>query len=406
MSKIYREYDNHKITNLADELQRSLQSSPGIASLRPGMVAAISVGSRGISGLNLIVGTIVDYLRSIDVTPIVIPTMGSHGGATARGQVALLDHYGVSEKTIHAEIVGCSESTRIGTDKKGNAVFVNNQLIEMADVVIPVARIKPHTSFKGPIESGIHKMIAIGFGGPEGAMSIHKTPFTHFSDTIVSTAQIIMNHIKIPCAVAVVEDAYDNTGRIEVVEKNYFLERERELLKIARSWLPRIPVSSLDILIVSEMGKNISGSGMDPNIIGRGFDGGPSADINIHRIVVLDLTDETEGNAAGIGRADIITKRLCERIDWNATYTNHLTSRMLSLAKMPLVASSDCEAVYIALKSLYGNYEKAKTKIAWINDTAHIDHMMMSAGALATVEGSVIVEDQRTMTFEDGRLTW
>ncbi|WP_426247364.1 DUF2088 domain-containing protein [Nocardioides sp. LHG3406-4] len=342
------------------------EGTEGAGGIWPGATVAIAVGSRGISGLPGLVRAVADFVRERGASPVVVPAMGSHGGGTPAGQLEVLAALGVSEASMGCPVRADAGTELVGT-VEGIDVHLSRYVVREVDAVIPVARVKPHTDFRGRVESGVLKMLAVGLGQHAGADSLHRVPPAEFSAAVEAVGTFVLGAVAVPLSVAVVEDAYDQVAMVEVLGPGELLEREVELLVEARSLMPRLPFAEADILIVQELGKNISGTGMDPNITGRYYRPTPS-DASVGRVVTLELTHETHGNACGVGMADIVTRRLADGIDWRSTYTNEVAARMLEGARLPLVAEDDEDAIGIALHSL-GKRDPEAARIAWIRNT-------------------------------------
>ena len=322
-------------------------------SIRPGDTVAVGAGSRGIANIDVIVKATVDWLKGIGARPFVFPAMGSHGGATVEGQRSVLAHYGITEATMGCEIRATMEVIQVG-EAIGLPVWLDRIAAE-ADWIGLVNRVKPHTDFKGSIESGLFKMMTIGLGKYRGATQYHRANVNHGYETVITAVgREMLAKARIGFGLGIVENGYDETARIEAFNPAELEAGERRLLKDAREWMARLPFSPIDVLVVEEIGKNISGAGMDTNVIGR-----PSnphepfpAEPKILWIAALDLTDESGGNATGIGNADFTTRRLAEKIDWKVTAINCLTACSPNGAKLPLVFESDREAVENALSCI------------------------------------------------------
>lgn len=344
--------------------------------LTAGTTVAVAVGSRGVAGIQGLVRTVIHCLREVGAQPFIVPAMGSHGGGTAEGQIAMLHSLGVSGETVGAPIRSSMDTVRIG-EVGGVDVHVDRIAATEADLIIPIARVKPHTDFRGPIESGVLKMLSIGLGKHRGADSLHRVPPTELSSTIEAAGALVIREVNIAGAVAIVEDAYDRVGHVEVLTAGEITDREPDLLQLAASWMPSLPFDDVDVLIVEEMGKNISGPGMDPNITGRFYVPRPGSRPNVGVLVVLSLTEASHGNATGVGMADIVTARLADDIDWPATYTNEVASRMLAGPKLPLVACDDEDALATAVHCL-GLIPPERARIAWIRNTLSLSQLHVS----------------------------
>lgn len=321
--------------------------------VKRGDTVAVGAGSRGIANIDVIVGAVVGYLSDLGARPFVFPAMGSHGGGTPEGQISVLEHYGITEASMGCPIRATMEVVQVG-EALGMPVWLDRYAAG-ADWIGLVNRIKPHTDFKGSIESGLFKMMTIGLGKYHGAVQYHRANIHHgYEKVITSVGRAMQANAKIAFGVGVIENGYDETARIEAFTATNLEEGERRLLKDAREWMARLPFSPIDVLIVEQMGKNISGAGMDTNVIGR-----PSnphepfpADPKILWIVALDLTEESYGNATGIGNADFAARRLIEKIDMKATLINCITACAPNGAKIPATYETDREAIETALSCI------------------------------------------------------
>ncbi|MBT3318557.1 MAG: DUF2088 domain-containing protein [Clostridia bacterium] len=316
------------------------------ANIKAGQTIAITVGSRGIAGYREIVDAITEFVRSKGASAVLVPAMGSHGGGTFDGQKAVLGKLGITDTL--GEIVPFGEEVKLGESKHGKPVYISKAFLD-ADGVIILNRVKPHTSFRGEYESGIVKMAAIGMGGAKGARTTHAAGYMKMAENIAVAANTIFEKVNVVCAVATVENAYGEVASIDVVRKSDIMHAEPELLKKAWALMPKLPFDKLDVLIVDEIGKDISGTGMDTNIIGRYHTRAAFGGPDINKIVVLDLSEKSGGNANGVGLADFTTKRLFDKIDYASTYLNVLTSTEPNSAKIPPVMDTDELAIKAAL---------------------------------------------------------
>jgi hypothetical protein len=338
-----------------DDLPGGVRRTLGAANLpiRRGDTVAVGAGSRGIANIAVIVRATVDWLKEQGARPFVFPAMGSHGGATAQGQRSVLEHYGITDATMGCEVRASMDVVQVG-EALGLPVWLDRTASE-ADWIGVVNRVKPHTDFKGSIESGLFKMMTIGLGKYQGATQYHRANVNHGYETVITAVgREMLAKARIGFGLGILENGYDETARVEAFNAADLEAGERRLLKDARAWMARLPFSPIDVLVVEEIGKNVSGSGMDTNVIGR-----PSnphepfpADPKILWIVALDLTEESYGNATGIGNADFTTRRLADKIDWKPTAINTLTACAPNGAKLPLVFESDREAVENALNCI------------------------------------------------------
>ncbi|MCX7795129.1 MAG: DUF2088 domain-containing protein [bacterium] len=374
-------------------------------SIKPGSEIAIAVGSRGIRNIDRIVKTTVDVVKEFGGKPFIVPAMGSHGGATAEGQKKLLEGYGIREDLIGAPIKSSLEVVELPSDGLENRVFID-KIAYSADGTIIINRIKPHTDFHSDVESGLLKMCVIGLGKHKQAIEIHRFGTYGLRHLIPPTAERIIQYGNIIFGIGIVENAYDETMIIEAVEPKDFEETDKRLLKIARENMPALPVDRLDVLIVDEMGKDISGAGMDTNIIGRIYiDGEPEPERpKITRIVVTDLTEKTHGNAIGMGLADFITKRLFSKIDFDATYQNAVTSTFVLRGKVPIITKDSRTAIEWALRTC-GPIEIERAKIIRIKNTLSLSELYVSESVLAEIKDRVeVIGDFVDICDESGEL--
>jgi hypothetical protein len=339
--------DRH-ITDVPGEVRRQLAGAKLAQRVKPGSRIAVTAGSRGIANIAAIVGAVVEELKSAGALPFVVAAMGSHGGATSEGQRAVLAEYGISEESMGCPILSDISPVPLGCTSSGAAVFMDRNAHD-ADGVVVVGRVKPHTSFRAPVESGLCKMMAVGLGKQPGAESMHQAGLT---GVVEEAGRVILATGKIILGLAIVENAYEQTFLLEAVPPELIPERDRDLLKLAAGLLPRIPFDPLDLLVVDWMGKNLSGSGMDYNIIGlwRRVEGVERRPI-FKYITVLNLSPESGGNAIGVGAADFTTRKLFNQIDFQKTYMNALTASAPGAAKIPVVLENDREAMSVALKA-------------------------------------------------------
>jgi len=362
------------------DIPAAVRQALGAAALRvkSGDTVAVGAGSRGIANIDAIVGATVRWLKELGARPFVFPAMGSHGGGTAEGQLSVLEHYGITETTMGCPVRATMDVVQVG-EALGLPVWLDGLAAE-ADWIGIVNRVKPHTDFKGSIESGLFKMMTIGLGKHRGAIQYHRANIHHGYETVItSVGREMLAKARIGFGVGIVENGYDETAHVEAFRPEDLEAGERRLLKSAREWMARLPFSPIDVLVVEEMGKNISGSGMDTNVIGR-----PSNphepfpnDPKILWIVTLDLTDESYGNAVGIGNADFTTRRLVEKIDMKPTLINAITACAPGGAKVPATFETDREAVETAL-SCIGLTPSEKARVIRIKNTLMLGEIEVS----------------------------
>eukprot|EP00130_Batrachochytrium_dendrobatidis_P008625 XP_006683500.1 hypothetical protein BATDEDRAFT_93261 [Batrachochytrium dendrobatidis JAM81] len=350
MVKIRQKFEAPRIDNIVDYLNDKLNQEKALQSIQPGQRVAIAVGSRGIDNIKEVVTTVVKKVQERKAVPFLIPAMGSHGGATAEGQEQILLDYELGQEHTGAPIHSSMECVQIGTVSDNIPVYFD-LLASEADAIIVINRVKPHTNFKSDIESGILKMMTVGLGKQKGASVIHSHGIFGLKNLIPEMGKLVLEKMPIAFGVALVENAYDETAIIEILEPENLIEKEKNLLRKAKQLMPSLPVDDIDILLVEEMGKNISGTGMDPNIIGRIYVRGQEEPIrpDIKYIGVLDLTAESHGNACGIGYADLTTQALVDKINLDDTYMNLITAVFPNLAKIPITLPSEQELVNVAL---------------------------------------------------------
>ncbi len=406
--KVRQDFPRPRIESVEEALREQCAKEEIGARIEPGMEVAITAGSRGISGIDNILRSLVKILKDGGATPFIIPAMGSHGGATAEGQVEILESLGITEESVGAPIRSSMEVVELGETGSGVPVFMD-RIASEADGVIVVGRIKQHTDFRSDVESGLLKMSAIGLGKHAQALALHAHGVKGIRDYMVEAGEKVFGSGKVLFGVGIVENAYEETAMIEAIPPERVLEREAELLKESARLMPKLPVSDIDVLFVDELGKNFSGTGMDTNVIGR-FRIPRVAEPESPRVkylVVSDVSEAAHGNALGVGLADLTTRRLFEKIDYEAMNANVLTSTFLERAKIPMVLENDREALEAAVRCNWG-VEPEDTRFVRIPNTLHIRYLYLSENLLdeALANGNVeVVEDAAEMEFdEDGYL--
>lgn len=355
---------------------------------------AITAGSRGIANIHRIIRATVRYLLQQGAQPFIIPTMGSHGGATAHGQVEVLESLGITETFCGAPILSSMEVVEVGQTTDGVPVYVDKYAWE-ADAILLMGRVKVHTDFKSPIgiESGLMKMAAIGMGKHRQALAIHDYGVHGIRDIMPHVARVVFEKANILCGVAIVENALEQTAKIEAIPRDRIEEQEKRLLKESSALMPALPVEDIDVLIVDEIGKNYSGTGMDTNIIGRlrilGVE--EPAVPRIKYILASDLSEASHGNALGIGLADLTTQRLFEKIDFQKMNENVITSSFLHRAMIPIVLENDRTAIATALRSNWG-VPPQNARVVRIPNTLHLEHLYVSESLLPEIERNPSIE--------------
>jgi hypothetical protein len=388
--KVRQRLDATVIDDVAAAVADEFARPEVAATIGPGARVALTAGSRGIDRIDEVIRAAVVEVRRRGGEPFVVPAMGSHGGATAEGQLELLAHYGITESTMGCPIRSSMETILLGQVADGVPVYFDRIAYEQADAVIPIGRVKPHTDFHGPIESGLMKMIAIGLGKQTGAEYFHRQGFADFHHLIPAVGRFTLSRVNIPFGLALIENGHGRLGLIEAVPNARIWEREQELLRVARDRMARLPqVERLDVLIVDRIGKDISGSGADPNVVNRDATGTIAAGElhlrpQIQRIVFRDLTNDTEGNATGIGLADVVLSRAVAKLDPIPTYMNLITAKSPDGAKIPITVDSDRQALQVALACCI-KVDNATARIMRIADTKHLEELWVSESLLAEV---------------------
>jgi len=353
--------------------------------IKPGDRIAITAGSRGIANIAAMVRAAVDFVKAAGAQPFVVAAMGSHGGGTTPGQLAVLESFGITEATVGAPIVAGTETVFLGKSRSGIDVHFD-QFAAGCDGVIVINRVKFHTTFTAPNESGLLKMMVVGLGKEKGASMFHGLGQGELPVLLPEIAGVILEKMPILGGLAIVENGYEETALVKGVPKATMVEDEQALLKYAASLLPRLPVDDIDLLIVDEMGKNYSGTGMDTKVIGRmRLDRVPEPERPvIKKIVVLDLSDESHGNANGLNLADVITRRLAGKVDYQTTLANCIATTFIQRAATPVVMETEKDAVMTAFRSL-GAVEWPKARVVRIKNTLHLDELWVSESVLETV---------------------
>jgi hypothetical protein len=390
LTRIKQHFFNNALPDVKGDVTRELMKLRHL--IKPGARIAIAVGSRGIKNLSLVVKEVSDFIKEKNASPFIIPAMGSHGGATAEGQAEILAGYGISEKTMGAPVVSSMEVVELEQGDSPVKIYMDKNVYE-ADGVILINRIKLHTDFHGRYESGLIKMAVIGLGKEKQASAIHSFGVYGLFTLIPVVAKHLFSTGKILGGIGLVENAYDETMIVKALRVEEIFEQEPILLDIARRNMASLPVNEVDILIIDRMGKDISGAGIDTNIIGRIKITGQKEPDNpsVKAIIISDLTGESHGNATGVGLADVISRKLYDKIDFSSTYTNAITSSFLERAKIPVIADNDKMSLEIALRSC-GYIKKGEEKIIRIQDTLHLDEIYVSQAVLDSIVNSQGIE--------------
>jgi len=400
---VRQSFPNRAIPDIAAEARRQLSAADFAGRLKPGARVAIGVGSRGIHNLAAIVGSVVRYWKDAGMRPFLFPAMGSHGAATAEGQADVLAHYGVTEASMGCPVVSRLDVISLGKTAQGIEVFMDRAASE-ADAVMPVNRVKWHTDFEGGIESGLFKMMAIGMGKLAGAKGYHTHAYKMGLEAVVTSAgRQVLASGKIVGGLAILEDANHDTAKLDAIPAEDLERREREDLALVKTWMAKIP-TGVDILVVDEMGKDISGTGMDTKVVNRSVIGAynpwPNTPV-IRRIFVRDLSPTSYGNGLGIGMADIATDRLVDAIDWEATAVNVLTSTSLGGAHTPLHYPTD-RVCLERITPTVGKFDPSDVTFGWIRNTLELTRLALSENLRAEIERNpaLAIEGETAFAFD------
>jgi len=379
MFKIRQKINAPRVENIERRVNELLDQFEIQRKVKRGERIALTAGSRGIKDKPRVLRTIVERLKDLGASPYLVPCMGSHGGATAEGQTEVLQSYGITEQAVGAPVVSSVEVERIGKTKFGTPVLIDKNILK-ADKIIVVNRIKLHTDFKGEFESGLIKMMVIGMGKPEGAMMVHRLTIKHgFPAVLTEVGSIILKKLPIFFGMGILENPFDETAFVELLNPQQMFKQEKALLKKARGLMPRLPFEQIDILIVDELGKNVSGAGMDTNVIGRchSINHQKPKRPRITRIFVRDLTEASHGNACGIGMAEYTTRRLVDKIDYPSTHINSITGMTPENGRVPLFFEQDREALETAHYNS-GVFNPKDLRIVWIKNTLELQNFYAS----------------------------
>ncbi len=378
--RVEQRFPRPVLDDAASDLRDRLRAAGVLQTLHPSQTVAIGVGSRGISQLARLVRTLVEEVRRAGATPFIVPSMGSHGGATVEGQVRILATLGVTEAAVGAPIRATMQTVEIGRTPSHLPVHLDAYALA-ADAIIVINAVKPHVAFRGRYESGLVKMIAIGLGKQQGAATCHDLGFGYMAENILAMARVTLSTATVLAAVGVVANAYGEICHLSVLPGHAIEAEEPALLERAKSLTPRLHLDELDVLIVDEIGKDIAGTGFDTNVIGRYHtpyaSGGPA----IARIAVLDLAARSHGNAHGIGLADFTTRRAFEKISFEQTYPNSLTSTLPATAKIPMVLENDRLAIQAAIKTS-NVLDKRQVRLVRITNTKRLDVIHVATALL------------------------
>ena len=404
--KIRQKFPRPRVENVEEALREQLGCGEILSTIKPGMSVALTAGSRGIAQIDEILRSLIEILKEMEAEPFIVPAMGSHGGATAEGQVEILESLGVTEEFCGAPIRSSMEVVEIGDTERGVPVYMD-RIASEADGVVLVNRVKAHTDFRSNIESGLMKMASIGLGKHEQALALHGYGVEGIRDFMVEVGDKVLESGHILFGVATVENAYDEPAIIEAIPAEEIHEREAELLSEYMGMMPALPVSDIDVLYVDALGKNYSGTGMDTNVIGRfrilGVEEPETPAVKY--IVVGDVSEESHGNTLGVGLADLTTRRLAGQIERKAMNANVITSTFVERAKVPMVLANDEEAMETAVRCNWG-VPPEETRFVRIPNTLHLEYLYVSENivdeALANAETEVVGDPEELRFDADG----
>lgn len=406
--KVRQSFPRPRVGDVEAALREELGRDEIASSVRPGMEVALTAGSRGIAEINVILRSLVAILKEMGAKPFIVPAMGSHGGATAEGQVEILRSLGVTEEFCGAPIRSSMDVVELGETARGVPVYMD-RISHESDGVVLVNRIKAHTDFRGPIESGLLKMASIGLGKHKQALALHGYGVEGIRDFMVEVGREVVDSGKVLFGVASVENAYDEPALLEAIPPAQIPRREEELLAEYKGLMPELPVGEIDVLFVDALGKNYSGTGMDTNVIGRFRI--PAVEEperpEAKYVVVGDVSEESHGNALGVGLADLTTRRLFEKLDRRAMNANVLTSTFLERAKVPMVLENDRETLEAAIRCNWG-VPPGETRFVRIPNTLHLEYLYVSENlideVLQNADAEVVSEPEDLRFDTDGNL--
>ena len=406
MVTVQQKLHSEKLKDIPEKVAFELNRLKICAKIKKGDTVAVTVGSRGIHNIDVIAKAVVDTLKGMGAEPFIIPAMGSHGGATERGQAEVLNHYGVSEELIGVPVKASMEVVEIGETPDGIPVYIDKYAHE-ADYIVPLNRIKPHTDFKGDLESGLMKIMTIGLGKHKGAQLYHQAAIEYGLEHMIETVgRTVLKNAPILCGVGIIENGYCETAIIEAVMPEDLEKRERALLLKAKEFLAKLPFEDVDVLIIDYIGKNISGTGMDSNVVGRFYSPLLSKEPEkpkIKRILVCDITPESDGNALGIGIADFCSQRTLDKMDIGISNVNALTGMCPEKVRIPMSFNSDKEMLEAALKTI-GLPEPENAKVIHIYSTLHLEQVEISEAYFEEAvrrDDLKILSERRPVGFDD-----
>ena len=404
--KVSQTFDNTKLDDVEGDLNQKLIYKNIKDKIKPGMKITITGGSRGISSYKELMKTIVSFVKKCGATPFIVPSMGSHGGGTSEGQENMLKKLGITKESVGCEIISSMDVVEVGRTSKDLPVYIDKNAAN-ADGIILLNRVKLHTSFRGKYESGLIKMMAIGLAKRKGADMTHFLRYENMAENLVEVGKIALNNLNIICGVASIENGYNEVADLFVLHKDEILQEEPKILEKSKRLMPRIYLDDIDVLIVNEIGKNISGTGVDTNIVGRFHTNAASGGPNTVKLGFLDISEKSGGNGNGMGLADFVSKKFFRKIDFESTYINAITSTEPNSVKLPLVLDND-KYVFQGCVKLCGVKNIQDIKLVIINNTKELDEIYMSKSAFEnTVDKSKVKKESELFDIpfdEEGNL--
>lgn len=400
--KVSQTFDNTKLDDVEGDLNQKLIDKNIKDKIKQGMKIAITGGSRGISFYKELMKTIVSFVKKCGATPFIVPSMGSHGGGTSEGQENMLKKLGITKESVGCEIISSMDVVEVGRTSKDLPVYIDKNAAN-ADGIILLNRVKLHTSFRGKYESGLIKMMAIGLAKRKGADMTHFLRYENMAENLVEVGKIALNNLNIICGVASIENGYNEVADLFVLHKDEILQEESKILEKSKRLMPRIYLDDIDVLIVNEIGKNISGTGVDTNIVGRFHTNAASGGPNTVKLGFLDISEKSGGNGNGMGLADFVSKKFFRKIDFESTYINAITSTEPNSVKLPLVLDND-KYVFQGCVKLCGVKNIQDIKLVIINNTKELDEIYMSKSAFEnTVDKSKVKKESELfdIPFDD-----
>lgn len=374
--KAHQSFPRPVVEDIPNKIADLLEKSGVAQQIQPGARIALTAGSRGVANIPLILREVGRFLRKYGAKPFIVPAMGSHGGATAEGQRQVVESYGITEDYCEMPIISSMDVVQIGCTTEGFPVYLDKNAHE-ADGIIPIGRIKAHTDFRGPYESGIVKMMVIGLGKQLGAQAFHSHGCARYAELLPEYGKAILQNEKILIGIGLIENAYDETAQISVLPPEQIIEKEPELLLRAKELMGYLQFKDIDLLIVDQIGKEISGEGMDPNVTGRFATPYASGGCDAKTVCVLDITENSHGAFVGIGMADMASMRVYRKADFEKSYINQLTSTMFMPSKMPIILENDKTVIQACLKYC-GENDKMNPRVIRIKDTMHLEDILIS----------------------------